>query len=62
MNDIFVVVSYLQDAKVAEREGQKIKDWMEKGQVQEMTVKALLHLDQAFDRVVDATKTHSPSN
>ncbi len=34
---------------------------MKKGQAQEIKAKALLHLDQAFDGVVAATKIHSPS-
>ena len=38
-----------------------MKDLMEKGQVQEMKAKALLHLDQAFDGAVAASKSSSPS-
>ncbi len=39
MNDIFKMVRNFQDANVVKRDGQKIKDWMERGQVQEMNAR-----------------------
>lgn len=61
IHDLLEMVRNFNDAKVAERDGLRLKDWMEKGQVQEMKAKALLHLDQAFDGAVAASKSRVPS-
>jgi len=61
INDLFEMVQNFNDAKAAERDGKKVKEWMEKGQVHEMKARALLHLDQAFEGVVATSKVRAPS-
>mmetsp|Transcript_58913 Transcript_58913/g.170929 ORF Transcript_58913/g.170929 Transcript_58913/m.170929 type:complete len:383 (-) Transcript_58913:45-1193(-) len=57
INDIFEMVRNFNGAKMAAKDEQKVKEWAEKGQVDEMKARALLHLDRAFDGAVAASKT-----
>lgn len=61
IDDLFEMVRSFNDAKAAEKDGIKMKDWMEKGQVQEMKARALLHLDKAFDGAVSASRSQTSS-
>lgn len=51
------MVRNFNESKLAAKDEQKVREWAEKGQVEEMKAKALLHLDGAFDGVVAASKS-----
>jgi hypothetical protein len=60
INDLFEMVRNFNGSKMAARDEQKVREWAEKGQVDEMKARALLHLDSAFDGVVAASKSLLP--
>lgn len=57
INDLFEMVRDFNGSRMAAKDEQKVKEWAEKGQVEEMKARALLHLDGAFDGAVIASKT-----
>lgn len=57
INDLFEMIRNYNGSKMAAKDEQKAKEWTERGQVDEMKARALLHLDSAFDGVVSSTKT-----
>lgn len=61
IDDLFEMVRNFTDARAAEKDGMKMKDLIEKGQVQEMKARALLNLDKALDGVVVASKSNMAS-
>jgi hypothetical protein len=58
IDDLFEMVRNFTDARAAEKDGMKMKDLVEKGQVQEMKARALLHLENTLDGVVAASKAN----
>jgi hypothetical protein len=58
INDLFEMVRNFNESKMAAKDEQKEKEWTEKGQVEEMKARALLHLDGALDSVVAASKSN----
>jgi hypothetical protein len=60
INDLFEMVRDFNGSKMAAKDEQKLKEWTEKGQVEEMKARALLHLDGAFDGAVATSKSIPP--
>lgn len=58
IDDLFEMVRNFTDARAAERDEIRMKDLVERGQVHEMKVRALFHLDKALDGAVAASKSN----